>query len=305
MQEYYSFPIACNKFKFYAEVGCIQMELRLNNDVSWTPHADIAKHPLVTDEKKIRTAFRDYVYNPEKSIRQYKAGETIELSQEVVYDANDKGWVFNAKKRPPCTNYIWGTKEAIVTWEKVRDAEGRVADFNQQTFVNEAKSIIKEKGFKKEIAVEEIGTAINILPVINRRTLGKSWAAGIALERIWNDELGKRTSRESVVERTIAIGDGRADFGFTSPDFGKKTVKKYVNFIFVGGEHDLPKKHESDAKLLENMVIRATGLGVMQFHYDPINPSIGMEPAKGARVVSEVLDFLKVQGYFRSFGSLI
>lgn len=315
MQKYYSFPIARNKFKFYAEVGCIPMELRPNNDVSGTPHPGIADHPLVTDENGIRTALRDRVYDPEKSIREYKAGETIdEMSQEVVYDANGRGWVFSIKDKTPkhkapeettadIKKYIWGTKKAIVTWEKVRDSEGSVADFNQQMFVREAENIIREKGFAKDIAVEEIATAINILPVINGRTLGKSWAAGVALERIWNEELGRKTgSIESVVKKTIAIGDGRADFGFTEPDFGKKTVDRYVNFIFVGGEHDIPKPHDSDGKLIQNMVIRATGLGVMQFHYHPISPAIGMEPAKGARVVSEVLDFLKLQGYFRSFG---
>ncbi len=303
MQDYYSFPIAHKKFTFYAEVGCIQMELRASKKVNWTLHPDIAEHPLVDKEKKIRPALQDCVYDPEKSIREYKAGETIdELSEEVVYDANDKGWVFNIKEKTRYFNYIWGTKEAIVTWEKVRDSKGSVADFNQQPFVKEAENIIKEKGFEKDIAVEEIGTAINILPVIKGRTLGKSWAAGIALERIWNEELGGKTgSLESVVEKTIAIGDGRADFGFTAPDFGKKTSGGHVNFIFVGGKHDIPKPHDSDRKLIENMVIRATGLGVMQFHYDPISPAIYMEPAKGARVVSEVLDFLKLQGYFRSF----
>lgn len=307
MQEYYSFPIARNKFKFYAEVGCIEMELAPNKkeDINWNRHPSIAKHPLLTNKNKIRTALQACVYNPKKSIREYKAGAKIQVSQEVVYDANEKGWLFNAKKKPLCSNYIWGTKEAIVTWEKVRDSDGNYADFNQQAFVKEAKSIIKEKGFEQDIDVEEIGTAINILPIINGRTLGKSWAAGMAIERIWDEELGKKPSRDSVVEKTIAIGDGRADFGFTSPDFGENKVDKRVNFIFVGGEHDMPKPYESDAELKENMVIRATGLGVMQFHYDPINPSISMEPAKGARVVSEVLDFLKLQGYFRSFSSLI
>ncbi len=305
MQKYYSFPIARNKFKFYAEVGCIQMSQTSDNKLKYTLHPSIKDHPLVNDSNGIRTALQNCVYNPDNAIKQFKVSDKLKLSQKIEYDANRDGWIFDEKKRPRCFNYILGTKWGIVTWEKVRNKKGQVADFNQKPFVDEAKKIIKDKGFEKKIAVEEIGTAINIVPVINNQILGKSWAAGIALKKIWDKDLGKRTSIESVINKTIAIGDGRADFGFTTPIIEKNKTNKCLNFIFVGGKHDIPKAHESDAKLIENMVIRATGLGVMQFHYDPINPTISMEPAKGARVVSEVLDFLKLQGYFRPFGSFL
>ena len=79
----------------------------------------------------------------------------------------------------------------------------------------------------------------------------------------------------------------------------KKLRRKTVPIIFVGEEHDLPVQGSEKSKLLENIIIKATGQGDLQFGYS--KDITQLSPARGPRVTSAILDFLKTWDYFGCF----
>ena len=110
-------------------------------------------------------------------------------------------------------------------------------------------------------------------------------------------------SLEQVIAGTISAGDGKADLDFTKPSFpeaiAKELKRKKIDIIFVGGELDLPKLGSADYALRENIIIQATGQGTLAVHAR--ERRISWQDAMGARVISEVLDYLKLWGCFKRF----
>ncbi len=301
---FYKFLDVRGRLDFYGEVGCVIQHVAENGEVSKRFDAEIENHPLKTNANGIRDKLRALVYDPAK-LKAYNGGK-LRAAEEVIYDANDCGWIIEPSKcvAPECHPYIWATsKEAFATFEKIRTKEGYFGDFDQDPHADRLRSMIKEEGFTEQVDIEVIGTAINIVPRVNGSKLGKSWATGKALMHIW-EKIGKNViGLDQIIAKTISAGDGRADLDFTRPTFPKSVstalTRTPIGIIFVGGEHDLPKFGSPDFGLRENILIQATGQGTLAVHAR--ERRISWENAMGARVISEVLDYLKMWGYFRKF----
>ncbi len=142
------------------------------------------------------------------------------------------------------------------------------------------------------------------MPIVNRDKLGKSWAAGRAIGYIWEKKLGKTIVLEEVISRTIAAGDGLADFDFTVPTFLPELQSELrsgtsIPIIFVGTDENLPQPGTARYAYRENIIIEPTGQGNVIFV--PGKAVIQLEPVKGAGMVSAVLDFLHMWGYTQHF----
>lgn len=305
MKEFWSFPRAHDSMTIYAEVGCLPTTVDAAGKIHSGIDPDVENHPLRTNVDGIRDSLKALVYNPDE-LTKYEVGADVTPPHEVIYDANDVGWVVDrAKGGPSCHPYIWSTtKEVLATLEKVRTREGKWRTFDQSPYIESIRKLIVEKNFANHIDIEEIATAINIVPKVGERKLGKSWAAGKALLNIWEHKLGKRIALEEVIGRSIAVGDGRADLDFATPtfagsEFARLEQGKKMQIIFVGDESDLPPVGSTDYHLRENILIQGTGLGELAF--DRERDSISLRDAVGARVVSQVLDVLQQWGYFQSF----
>lgn len=301
MQEFHNFGVVRNSLTFFAEVGSIEMSFDPTANIRQTINPEIETHPLFTNENNIRQILRDLTHDPDK-LPHLNGRKRLKASEEVIYDANNQGFIIDHLVCDvPCYPYVWSTsKRAFATFEKIRDERGGIKTFNQDPFNEIILRAIKNAGFEDDIDTEVISTAINIVPKINGNKLGKSWASGRAIENIYHKVKGHHHyDISAVMDQTIAVGDGKADLDFTRPLFDAKIARRLtrsdIPIIFVGSEHDLPPKTDP---LRANIVIQATGYG------RPLltNPNtIEMQPTKGACVVSEVLDFLKLWEYFRPF----
>ena len=107
--------------------------------------------------------------------------------------------------------------------------------------------------------------------------LGKSWAAGRALQRIHDEVLGGDPKKPDpyhlgkVIGVTIAFGDSEADLDFTVPLFPKKIQRslhrKTLQIVFVGDEHGLPSPGHPREKYTEHIIIQGTGTGDLAFDW--------------------------------------
>lgn len=313
MKRFYNFDRVRDNLIFDAESGCITLEV--SQEVRKVVNPALVHHPLKTNasskksnrkrgEKGIRDRLKALVFNPE-NLRQYEPKIKIRPQEEIIYDANNTGCIIDTRKpRPTCHPYIWSTsKEVFATLEKVRDENGHIKTFDQEPYVQIVRESIAEAGFADLIDVEVISTALNIVPRVNGTPLGKSWAAGSALLNIWKNKLGEGMPLEEVIRRTISAGDGAADLNFTVPIFPQKIQEalrlKTLKIIFVGREKDLPAKGTVNEPFKDNIIIQATGQGDLAFISD--KNYIGLHTAIGARVITRILDFLKLWGYFRHF----
>lgn len=302
MQRFYNFSRVRDNLIFYAEVGCVVIEVEPSGEVTQRIQEEVKDHPLVTNAGGIRDLLKKLAWNPENAI--LHTGETkVVPPYELIYDANGQGWLIDrSQPSPPCHPYIWSTsKKAFATFEKIRDPEGKVKTFDQTPYEEIINTEIQKAGLADLIGVEVVETAINIVPKVNGAKLGKAWAAGAALLNIQEEKLGKARLLDEVIAQTVAAGDGKADLDFTEPVFptGTDIRNKNLLLIFVGDERALPHPNAPDGKLRENIIIQATGEGDLVFN--PGRDIIRLEPAKGARVISAVLDFLNAWGYFRHF----
>ena len=313
MSRFYNFPKVVNNLIFWAEVGCLMVKPDATGQVTIEANPRIKDHPLATNEKEIRTKLRSLAYDPAK-LPKYARGVKVHESQTVIYDAGSKkrrqGYIINPTKDVPlCRPYIWSMdKEIFATFEKIRDENGGIRSFDQQPFIKVVTDMVQEQEFADDIGVEEISTAINIVPKVNGEKFGKSWAAGRALEYLQREKLGGVKGMDTITGSTIAAGDGKADFDFTIPTFSREILKhlavnhRTIPFIFVGDVgHDLPL--QGDPRL-KNILISTTGTSVPVYQPKRDNPergSIEFEPAKGAIVISDVLDYLKQWQHFSPF----
>lgn len=299
MKKFYGFSRMHDNLVFFAEVGCVRLTVDARGNVTKTIHQAVEKHPLRLNTSGIRDTLKNLPYNPEK-LQKYE-GQIIDLTtHHIIYDADRVGWIAPRVYKPEFEQHIWSIyKEVFATFENLRDFEGKAMYFDQVPWAEKLKREIKKAGFTDQIDVEIVSTALNIVPKLDNIPLGKSWAAGSALTHLWEEKLGKTFTLDEIVNRTIAFGDGKADFDFTIPFFEHQIAEglecKNIQIIFVGEEEDLP----TDKNLLQNMIIMATGGGDLVFTRK--KQIIELHPIKGAMVTSAVLDFLKQWDYFRSF----
>ncbi len=303
MVSFPNFPLVRDRLIFFAEVGCLMLGIDANGKVMKTVDPQIEEHPLKINKNGIRDELRKLVHDPAK-LAKFKPHTPGEPPPNVIYDADGKGYEFDPKNMPSCYPYVWSIpKECFATLEKVRTKDGCVKAFDQTPYAERVSRTIKKKRFDKEADIEVLSTAINIVPRVNGRNLGKSWAAGKALYNIWENKSGKAVDLNQIISGTVAFGDSIADLDFTKPMFpaniSRQVSQDSLEIIFVGGSHDLPKKGESRHELCKNIIIHATGQGDLAFNWQ--EDVIHLQPAKGGRVVSEVLDFLKHWDYFRRF----
>lgn len=304
MKKFFNFTRARDGLVFFAEVGCIMININPAGDIEQRVNSAVENHPLAMNKDDIREKIRSLVYDP-RDLQEYQLGMKISPSQELVYDANREGLLIDRSQgAPPCHPYIWSIyKEVFATFEKIRDEAGKVQSFDQTPYEEIVGRVIQEAGFQDSIAVEVVSTAINIVPKVDGLKLGKSWAAGSALQNIQQQKLGGAVLLEEVVAKTVAGGDGIADLDFTVPTFpaaiGETLKRKNLQIIFVGGEQDLPHLASPTGELCNNIIIQATGKGNLEFNWP--RDIIELHAAKGARVISAVLDFLKQWEYFRHF----
>lgn len=300
LSKFHQFDRVRNSLTFFAEVGCVEMSFDPNGNIVQKVHPDVENHPLYKNENDIRDILSNLVNNP-NILPVANGKKRLKASEEVIYDANEKGYVVDVNQQPICHPYCWSTtKRAFATFEKNRDENGAIKMFDQEPFNQIILRAIQQAGFENDIATEVIATAINIVPKVNGQKLGKSWAAGRAIENVYHRVKGhNQYTLQSVIDRTIAAGDGKADLDFTTPIF-PKNIARYIErseipIIFVGSSSDLPP---SDSPLLKNIIIQGTGHGRLSAIKSNM---IEIQPTKGACVISEVLDFLKLWDYFRPF----
>lgn len=304
MQAFFNFPRVQDALIFFGEVGSVVLAIGPTGETEVKVHPAVENHPLRTNEGGIRDDLKALAYNPEQ-LQPYEPGRPVEPPYEVIYDANKKPWLIDrGEKSPPCHPYVWSTSKTVfATLEKIRSEDGKVRAFEQTPYVQRVARTIRDAGLADVMDVEEVSTAINIVPKVDALVLGKSWAAGRAIENIWDGKFGRTLTLDEVIHGTMAVGDGRSDLGFTSPSFPQKITKtlrdKHLQMIFVGRDQDLPVRGGAEGELLNNIVIQATGQGDLAF--DWTRDIIRLEAAAGARVVSALLDFLRQWGYFRSF----
>jgi len=301
MKRFYGFSRMHDNMVFFAEVGCVMLVVDARGNVVEKIHSTVENHPLKLNTNNIRDDLKQLVHNPEK-LEKYEKGKPVDpTTHKIVYDADKVGWLVpRTAPAPEFPQHIWSIyKKVFATFENLRDAEGKPMYFDQSSWANKLRGIIQKKGFESQIDVEIVSTALNIVPKVNQNRLGKSWAAAVALMHLWEEKLGRTFTLDEVISKTIAFGDGKADFDFTVPLFESKIVRglecNNVQIVFVGEEEDLP----SDENLRKNIIISAVGGGDLVFARK--KQVIELHPIKGAMVVSKVLDFLKQWNYFSAF----
>lgn len=307
MKRFFRFPQVVDNLIFFAEVGCIRIKVDSSGNITKEPNPIVEEHPLATNERGIRDDLAELSYHLKNLDDRYKPGREVKPPYEIVYDADGVAWVIDRSKEktPKCHPYIWSLyKEVFATFEKIRDAQGKYnTKLDQELYAATIIKTIEEAGFGDKIGVEIVSTAINIVPKVKGVKFGKAWAAGEALEYVWQAKLASYPVFETVIDRTIAVGDGKADLEFTTPTFSpeiqEKLKRNTLSMIFVGAETDLPTGGTSEGALRQNIIIRGTGRGNLAF--DEPADVIRFERAKGARVVNAVLNFLNDWGYFSSF----
>jgi len=362
MKDFAGFMPVHSRLAFFAEVGCVVIEIDNRGRHSIHVYDKAQNHPLYINTD-LRNRIRTLAWDPEK-LKPYNYQPGSLPPPNAIFDAdydpekasydpeeakNDPQSRPNAghhcfltpdqaDQRPKCPQYIWSTSKMVYgTFEKVRTSEGKWGEFDQsdairniQDFLDyeevalgqpdessprktrkrafsKARTAAEQKTFAKTFAaIDAVSTAINIVPKLNGEKLGKSWGAANALESVCQ-MLGRPANRlHAIIDGTIAFGDGDADLDFTTPyPAGTKTpddplaAGKALSIVFVGDERQLPPKEKPRSELRKNIVIMATGEGDLA--YDSSKDVVSLKKAKGARVVSAVLDFLKQWNYFQRF----
>ena len=306
MKTFYNFARVRDSLSFFAESGCVTITVHDDGGVTDEVLPALARHPLSANEEGgIRGRLRTLVYDPGE-LKSYDRGAPVRPPAGVIHDAEGNGWLIDrSQPGPKCNEYVWSTsKKVFCTLEKIRNEDGEVRSFDQGPSVEIVRREIEEAGLKALADVQLAATAIDIVPIIaDAQRVGKSWAAGQALQAVQKEKLGGGVVLATVMDRTIAVGDSAADLEFTQPTFDAQRSgspeEGSVRMIFVGREENLPQPHDERYKLRRNIIIQATGLGDLEF--DWTKDLIRLEAATGARVVSSVLDFLSQWDYFGPF----
>ena len=101
MQAFYNFPRVRDNLIFFAEVGCVMITVGPTGETEVKVHPVVENHPLKTNQSGIRDKLKQLVYNPEV-LSEYHLGDKVVPPFDVVYDANDQGWLIDHSKSAPC-----------------------------------------------------------------------------------------------------------------------------------------------------------------------------------------------------------
>lgn len=297
------YPDIRSRFRFYAESGCVRIAFGEADECMIKKPPVLDDHPLCEPETRAKLA--KLSYNPGNLIRADQLGRARRINEEEIYDANGVAFIIPARERerPTLWEHVWSnTKQVIGTYEKHREQSGKVKDINQEVYVSEVKKNLDLMGLAKHMHVEVPDTAINLVPKVNGKAMGKSWAAGLALQEIREYHLrGDAGGVEwsQIIRRTLAFGDGEADLDFTSPDLPDGKAKDALDdhmpkMVFVGPPSAIPKEGKPQYPLRRNIIIQATGNMPVIGVPDRAGglPTIKWGSASGAVVFSEVIDFL-------------
>lgn len=306
------FSRALDKLSFWAEVGCVKIEVSIEVGPNGQSKLNIQKvvNPLLEGHdimrSDVRNALRALAYDPTQDhdgkMLPYEAGVPNELPN-IIFDANKVPWQVDLSKyKPACPDYIWSPyKEVFGTLEIIRDSTGQcLRPDSQKPFVKIIEDKLAELGCSDTIGVEEVGTALNIIPKLNGISLGKAWASGMSLLHIANHKLGGSKVLDHVIDGTLSFGDGKSDLDFTKPYFSAADQRflthKTLPIVFVGGEKDLPGPNDQNAELLDNIIIRSTGVNTTRQRR---NGQPYLDTCDGPDTVIKVLDVLKTWDFFQ------
>lgn len=308
---FFRYPAIRNQLRFFGESGCLRLVLEEGGAISCKVPRVLQGHPLL--EKENRDKLAALCYNPHNSTWCQPDASTP-LDMVKFYGAVNKDAYLidinaSADERPPLDKYHWSPYKIIIgTAEKNRIRPGVPETFIQESYVRRLVKEIKELKLAKKAAVQEISTALNIVPVVHNQPLGKSWAAGVALSEIYRNEFNGEVPWNVLLARTLVFGDGKADLEFTNPaipdpEAQQALRKRPPQMVFVGNAaEDLPKDTSDPLwPLRDNIVIQATGNREI----------IGAPPGKreairwadpfGASVFTAVVDWLHLNQMFRPF----
>jgi len=236
---------AISNMWLYPELGLIFLE-----PPSLTPiiYEGVKDHPWVISplRKRIATLF----WQVDK-LQEWKEGDKIPSRFYIIRDANRKAYLHplvfeDVSVDIKLPDFIWSdTKEIIGTAEIIRENDNQISP-RRRAKIDSAVQILEallEYLEIKTISISPVSTAINIAPIVDGVALDKDWATGRALTHLAKQ---KGWDLNRVIQQTIGIGDGMADFLFSYPIINGK-AETNIPFVFVGpAELEVPQKQKAN-----------------------------------------------------------
>lgn len=218
---------------------------------------NVLTHPLMIGIGSVRDRLASFFWKSQQ-LQPYKQNDSIPNGHFIGKDANDNSYLFpinphNVNAAIIFPDFIWSdTKELIATAEVMRDARQKITGPRNKKIMPAAE-IIKlflDYWDIKEIKVSAVGTAINIVPVLDGIVLDKDWTAGRVLTILSQK---KGATIPEIAEETIAIGDGSADFLCAIPRvLGNNDVR--VAFAFVGKKEQYTKNPDQAQQVIAKSI---------------------------------------------------
>jgi len=262
-----NFKKVADSLFFRGELGLIEIDDPVSKDAEIA--SEIKNHPFLNPD--VREKLANLFYRAEDLIP-YRGKRKVPKGSEVGRDAARESFLF--PKKPPKTvlfpDFIWSDyKIAMGTAEVRREGDSTISRRRAKKIVPVAKKIekiLEDWGYSDFLAVSSVDTAINFPLKLKGISLDKDWAIGRAL--IYFSKKFKLPVEE-IANKTVAIGDGVADFLFSVPRIEGKDIS--ISFIFVG-----PKsQYKPTPRQKENTIIKS------------IPPYFGVE------VTLEVLEYFR------------
>lgn len=225
---------AFSNLYLYPELGLLSLD-----PISRRPEifSEVKSHQFVVSPT-LRERIATFFLRTEDLEKVPPGEEMVPPRKYIVKDANGVEYYYPLlhDDLPPTIKlpeFIWSnTKELIGTAEVIRDASNRLI-LPSSKIIQAGKileTFLAYSGLENAISVSPVSTAINFTPIIDGMALDKDWSAGRALITL-AEKIGK--DPKEIAKRTIAIGDGKADFLFSCPK-GKGIEGEEIGFVFVG-----------------------------------------------------------------------
>lgn len=256
-------PGAIELIEIWYESGCGRCDIA-GKDLGLVP--GLENHPVITRRQEVYNFFSAFslttAETPPETGAQYNKEESF-----TGQDANGTKLIFPVCSTKVASRYTLSfnlvagcgpEKDFQVTLEMCRyDANGQVindpvAEEMQEASMKLIAIALKNKGWDKYFSIAQVGTAINVNPIINGEIIGKSRAAGMIIEEIAK-EFG--LTPQDVASNAFGIGDGKADGEFAAATLSDKTIVRPL-FFFVGP----PKQFDFDEKIFDRIVAVASRL---------------------------------------------
>lgn len=256
-------------FYFYPELGLIQM----NSKSEKTEISPLIKnHPITSPETRKKLAGLFY---QSSNLKPCEKGKKIPAGFWVGGDSKGNFFLIPENSPPEILFpwFIWEeAKEAMASAAIIRDPDtfpNKECAKKINESIEELEEILRNWGLEKWIKVSPVSTALNLVPMVNGVPLDKDVSAGTALLNL-SQKL--EMDIHKVCSQTVAIGDGIADFLFSTPKIEGK--EESLPFIFVGPE----SQYKPTVKQERNIIIKSK------------------IPYFGPEVTLEVLKFLGGEG---------